>query len=85
MTSLGGVFLAFYYNNLFPGAGLSYPRSIEIILGPIIGGMGTLFGPIIGAALMALLADGATEILAAAGWEIPGSEAADLRGRAYSS
>ena len=72
MTSLGGVFLAFYYNNLFPEQVFHISRSIEIILGPIIGGMGTLFGPILGAALLALLADGATEILAAAGWEIPG-------------
>ena len=72
MTSLGGVFLAFYYNNLFPEQIFHISRSIEIILGPIIGGVGTLFGPILGAALLALLADGATEILAATGWEIPG-------------
>jgi branched-chain amino acid transport system permease protein len=72
MTSLGGVFLAFYYNNLFPEQVFHISRSIEIILGPIIGGMGTLFGPILGAALLALLADGATEILAVTGWEIPG-------------
>jgi branched-chain amino acid transport system permease protein len=72
MTSLGGVFLAFYYNNLFPEQVFHISRSIEIILGPIIGGMGTLFGPVLGAALLALLADGATEILAATGWEIPG-------------
>jgi branched-chain amino acid transport system permease protein len=72
MTSLGGVFLAFYYNNLFPEQVFHISRSIEIILGPIIGGMGTLFGPILGAALLALLADGATEILAATGWEVPG-------------
>jgi branched-chain amino acid transport system permease protein len=72
MTSVAGVFLAFYHNNLFPEQIFHISRSIEIILGPIIGGMGTLFGPIIGAALLALLADGATEILAATGWEIPG-------------
>jgi branched-chain amino acid transport system permease protein len=72
MTSLAGVFLAFYYNNLFPEQVFHISRSIEMILGPIIGGIGTLFGPIIGAALLALLADGATEILAATGWEIPG-------------
>jgi branched-chain amino acid transport system permease protein len=72
MTSVGGVFLAFYYNNLFPEQIFHISRSIEIILGPIIGGMGTLFGPILGAALLALLGDGATEILAASGWETPG-------------
>jgi len=40
--------------------------SIEIILGPVIGGVGTLFGPILGAALLTLLSDGITE--AVAGW-----------------
>ena len=72
MTALAGVFSAFYYNNLFPEQLFHINRSIEIILGPIIGGIGTLFGPILGAALLTLLADGATELVAAIGWEIPG-------------
>ena len=72
MTSLAGVFSAFYYSNLFPEQIFHISRSIEIILGPIIGGIGTLFGPIVGAALLTLLADGTTEIVAALGWEIPG-------------
>jgi branched-chain amino acid transport system permease protein len=72
MTAISGVFFAFYYNNLFPEQIFHISRSIEIILGPIIGGVGTLFGPILGAALLTLLADGITELLAAFGWEIPG-------------
>ena len=72
MTAMAGVFFAFYYNNLFPEQIFHISRSIEIILGPIIGGVGTLFGPILGAALLTLLADGITELLAAFGWEIPG-------------
>ena len=72
MTSLSGVVFAFYYNNLFPEQIFHISRSIELILGPIIGGIGTLFGPIIGAALLTLLSDGITEGLAALGWEIPG-------------
>lgn len=72
MTAVAGVFLAFYYNNLFPEQIFSINRSVEIILGPIIGGMGTLFGPIIGAALMTLLTDGATELVDAIGWNVPG-------------
>jgi branched-chain amino acid transport system permease protein len=72
MTSVAGVFFAFYYNNLFPHEIFSIGRSIEIILGPIIGGVGTLFGPILGAAVLTLLSDGITEALAALGWEIPG-------------
>jgi len=72
MTSVSGVFFAFYYNNLFPEQIFHISRSIEIILGPIIGGMGTLFGPIVGAALLTLLSDGITDGLAALGWDIPG-------------
>jgi branched-chain amino acid transport system permease protein len=72
MTALAGVFSAFYYNNLFPEQLFHINRSIEIILGPVIGGIGTLFGPILGAALLTLLADGTTELVGALGWEIPG-------------
>jgi branched-chain amino acid transport system permease protein len=72
MTAVAGVFFAFYYNNLFPEQIFNISRSIEIILGPIIGGIGTLFGPILGAAVLTLLSDGITELLAAFGWELPG-------------
>jgi len=72
MTALAGVFFAFYYNNLFPEQIFNVSRSIEIILGPIIGGLGTLFGPILGAALITVLADGSTELIGALGWDIPG-------------
>jgi branched-chain amino acid transport system permease protein len=72
MTAVSGVFFAFYYNNLFPEQIFHISRSIEIILGPIIGGIGTLFGPILGAAVLTLLSDGITDGLAALGWEIPG-------------
>jgi branched-chain amino acid transport system permease protein len=72
MTALAGVFFAFYYNNLFPEQIFHISRSIEIILGPIIGGIGTLFGPVIGAAVLTVLADGITELLAALGLEFPG-------------
>jgi branched-chain amino acid transport system permease protein len=72
MTAVSGVFFAFYYNNLFPEQIFNMGRSIEIILGPIIGGVGTVFGPILGAAVLTILADAITEILAALGWEFPG-------------
>jgi len=72
MTAVSGVFFAFYYNNLFPEQIFSINRSIELILGPVIGGLGTLFGPILGAVVLTLLSDGLTELLAALGWEIPG-------------
>jgi len=72
MTAFAGVFFAFYYNNLFPEQIFSMGRSIEIILGPIIGGLGTLFGPILGAFVLTPLADGLTEVLQYAGVDVPG-------------
>ena len=72
MTSFSGVFFAFYYNNLFPETIFHISRSIEIILGPIIGGVGTLFGPILGAAVLTILADSITDLLAGMGLEFPG-------------
>ena len=72
LTALAGVFFAFYYNNLFPEQIFNMGRSIEIILAPIIGGVGTLFGPIIGAALLTLLSEGLTELLQTLGIQAPG-------------
>ena len=72
MTSVSGVFFAFYYNNLFPEQIFNISRSIEIMLGPVIGGVGTLFGPVLGAALLTLLSEAITESLAALGLDIPG-------------
>jgi branched-chain amino acid transport system permease protein len=74
MTAISGVFFAFYYNNLFPEQIFHTGRSIEIILGSVIGGIGTRFGPILGAAALTLLSEAVTEALAALGWEIPGSK-----------
>jgi len=74
MTSLAGVFFAFYYNNLFPEQVFHISRSIELILAPIIGGIGTLFGPIIGAFLLTSLAEGLHELLTAFGLDVPGAK-----------
>ncbi|MBM3645547.1 MAG: branched-chain amino acid ABC transporter permease [Alphaproteobacteria bacterium] len=52
LTALAGVWNAFYYNNLFPETAFAMGRSIEITLAPIIGGLGTLFGPIVGAVVL---------------------------------
>jgi len=72
MTSVSGVFYAFLLQQSLPRAGVQHRRSIEIILGPVIGGVGTLFGPILGAVVLTVLSDSLTELLAALGWEIPG-------------
>jgi branched-chain amino acid transport system permease protein len=72
MTSLAGVIFAFYYNNLFPEQIFHISRSIEMILGPIIGGIGTLVGPIIGAFLITGLAEGMREVMLQLGIDVPG-------------
>jgi branched-chain amino acid transport system permease protein len=72
LTAPAGVFYAFYYNNLFPEQTFFIVRSIEIILGPVIGGVGTLFGPVIGAFLLTGLSEGLQNLLTAYGLDIPG-------------
>ncbi len=72
LTSIAGVFFAFYYNTLFPEQIFSMGRSIEIILGPIIGGLGTLAGPIVGAFVLTPLADLVTELMELTGVDTPG-------------
>jgi branched-chain amino acid transport system permease protein len=72
MTAFAGVIYAFYYNNLFPEQVFHISRSVEIILGPIVGGVGTLFGPILGAFVLTGLAEGLTGALGALGIDIPG-------------
>jgi branched-chain amino acid transport system permease protein len=74
MTAAAGVFFAFYYNNLFPEQVFHISRSIEIILGPIIGGVGTLFGPIIGAVLLTGLSELMQELLGVLGFDLPGAK-----------
>jgi len=73
VTSFAGVFYAFFYNNLFPEQVFSISRSIEIILGPIIGGIGTLFGPILGAFVLTGLAETLNAVMSAFGVELPGA------------
>lgn len=74
MTSFAGVVYAFYYNNLFPEQVFHIARSIEIILAPIVGGVGTLFGPILGAFILTGLAETLTETLHAIGIDVPGAK-----------
>ncbi len=73
VTSFAGVFYAFFYNNLFPEQVFSISRSIEIILGPIIGGVGTLFGPILGAFVLTGLAETLNSAMTAFGLDLPGA------------
>ncbi|BAI74063.1 branched-chain amino acid transport system permease protein (plasmid) [Azospirillum sp. B510] len=72
LTALGGVFQAFYFNNLFPEQVFSMGRSIEIILPAIVGGIGTLVGPILGAFILTPLGEALTFLIEAGGLDLPG-------------
>ncbi len=74
MTAFAGVIYAFYYNNLFPEQVFQISSSVEIILGPIVGGVGTLFGPVLGAFILTGLAEMLTSALAALGVDLPGAK-----------
>jgi branched-chain amino acid transport system permease protein len=62
LTGIGGVWYAFYYNNLFPDTVFQTSSSIRLILGPVVGGIGTLFGPIVGAFILTPLSEVLTEL-----------------------
>jgi branched-chain amino acid transport system permease protein len=59
ITAAGGCFYAQYF--LFLDAGIAYGPwiSIEALLAPIIGGIGTVFGPLLGALVVKLLGESA--------------------------
>ena len=57
LTGLGGTFYAFYLLSLQPGAVFGIPLSVEIILRPIVGGAGTLLGPILGSFILTPLGE----------------------------
>lgn len=74
MTAPAGVFYAFYYNNLFPEQVFAMNRSIEILLGAIVGGVGTVFGPILGAFILTPLGETMTNLLEHIGITVPGAK-----------
>ena len=63
MAGVAGVFYAFYQNSLFPEIVFNIERSIEATLGPIVGGVGTLFGPIFGTFILTPLGELVTEAI----------------------
>jgi branched-chain amino acid transport system permease protein len=75
MTAVGGVFYGFYYRNLFPSQVFDISRSIELILAPIIGGLGTVFGPIVGAIVLTPLGEALTALVQRLGVNAPGAKA----------
>lgn len=73
MAAFAGVIYAFYYNNLFPEQVFNISQSILIVLAPFVGGLGTLFGPILGAFVLEMVAEGMRVLLQWLGVDLPGT------------
>jgi branched-chain amino acid transport system permease protein len=63
IAGVAGVFYAFYSNSLFPESTFAIERSLEVTLAPIVGGVGTLFGPILGAFVLTPLGEFITWVI----------------------
>jgi branched-chain amino acid transport system permease protein len=68
LTGLGGAFYSNYLFSLQPNAVFGIPLSVEIIIRPIVGGAGTLLGPILGSLILSPLAEVARVYFARPGW-----------------
>ena len=57
LMAAGGVFYVQYYHYIDPHLAYGPGISVEALLVPIVGGIGTLFGPLLGAAALHLLSE----------------------------
>jgi branched-chain amino acid transport system permease protein len=64
MTAVAGAIEAFYYNNLYPSSVFAIGNSVELMSAPIVGGLGTLGGPLVGAFLLTVLGESMTSLTA---------------------
>jgi len=68
LTGVGGTFYAFYLFSLQPNTVFGVPLSIEIIIRPIVGGAGTVLGPVVGSFILSPLAELSRHYFAQGGW-----------------
>ncbi len=68
LTGLAGTFYAYRYSSLQPGAVFGIPLSVEIVIRPIVGGAGTLLGPIVGSFILTPLAELSRAWFGQGGW-----------------
>ncbi len=57
LMAAGGAFYAQYFQYIDPHLAYGPAVSVEALLGPIVGGLGTVFGPLLGAAALRLLGE----------------------------
>ncbi len=67
LTAVGGGMYGLYNGSVFPDTVMGMRMSIDIIVAPIVGGLGTLFGPVLGAFVVISLLELARELAARAG------------------
>jgi branched-chain amino acid transport system permease protein len=68
LTGMGGTFYAFYFLSLQPNTVFGIPLSVDITLRAIVGGSGTLLGPILGSFLLTPLAELSRAYFSTGGW-----------------
>jgi len=57
LTGVGGTFYAFYLFSLQPNTVFGIPLSVEIVIRPIVGGAGTVLGPVLGSFILTPLGE----------------------------
>ncbi len=62
MTAVGGGLFGLYNGSVFPDTVMGMRMSIDILVAPVVGGLGTLFGPVLGAFLVVTLLELASDI-----------------------
>ena len=68
LTGIGGTFYAFYLFSLQPNSVFGIPLSVEIVIRPIVGGSGTVLGPILGSFILSPLAELSRTYFSQGGW-----------------
>jgi branched-chain amino acid transport system permease protein len=69
MMAAGGVFYVQYLHYIDPGIAYGPAVSVEALLGPIVGGLGTVFGPLLGALALHTLSESMRNLLG----DVPGT------------
>jgi branched-chain amino acid transport system permease protein len=68
LTGIGGTFYAYYLFSLQPNSVFGIPLSVEIIIRPIVGGAGTVLGPVLGSFILSPLGEISRIYLSQGGW-----------------
>jgi branched-chain amino acid transport system permease protein len=68
LTGVGGTFYAYDLFSLQPNTVFGVPLSVEIIIRPIVGGAGTVLGPVVGSFILSPLAELSRHYFAQGGW-----------------